>query len=195
MTGMGKLIKDKREQAGLTQQALAEQIGVSQGAVSQYETDVVVPRPGKLVAIAGALGLSPDELLAMAGYYEPVEERPLEETPASGGGTALPRQQDEPGDDERRLREVAQVLAQLVRQFFAPALWPRLLEELGRALAHGWQSPSHETTPQLPSEQRWYWGKEWQEAEEEASRDYDAGRSKVYQAFEDLLDSLPRPNH
>lgn len=56
-------IKPIREEAGMTQTALAEKIGVSQQAVSFWETGERYPRTADLPRIADALGVSIDELV------------------------------------------------------------------------------------------------------------------------------------
>ena len=45
-----------RKKAGLSQDALAEAVGVSRQAVSKWETGDAVPETGKLLALASALG-------------------------------------------------------------------------------------------------------------------------------------------
>ena len=76
-----------RKRAGLSQEALAESVGVSRQAVSKWETGESVPETGKLAALAAALGVSVDWLLS-----EDEPERPRYEY---GGGA-------HPGDDGER---------------------------------------------------------------------------------------------
>jgi len=56
-------IKIIREENNLTQQELAEILGVSQSTVAMWETNNSLPRTDKLPAIAKALGCTIDELL------------------------------------------------------------------------------------------------------------------------------------
>lgn len=56
-------IKKAREKAGLTQQELAEQLGIGQSAVAMWETQGFMPRTDKLPALAKILGCTIDELL------------------------------------------------------------------------------------------------------------------------------------
>lgn len=56
-------IKTIRETAGLTQTALAEKVGVSQQAVSFWETGERYPRTADLPRLASVLGVTVDELL------------------------------------------------------------------------------------------------------------------------------------
>ena len=75
-----------RKKAGLSQDALAEKLGVSRQAISKWETAESVPETGKLAALASALGISVDWLLSEeepegetngAREYDPGEGRPL----------------------------------------------------------------------------------------------------------------------
>lgn len=59
-----------RKKAGLSQDALAEKLGVSRQAISKWETAESVPETGKLLALASALGVTVDELLSEDGPEE-----------------------------------------------------------------------------------------------------------------------------
>lgn len=63
MDTIGFRIAQKRRQKGLTQEALAERLGVSPQAVSKWENDQSCPDISLLPALAGALGCTVDELL------------------------------------------------------------------------------------------------------------------------------------
>jgi transcriptional regulator with XRE-family HTH domain len=52
----GPEIKAERKAAGLSQAALAEKVGVTQGAVSSWETSRVIPRPEQLQALERFFG-------------------------------------------------------------------------------------------------------------------------------------------
>ena len=56
-------IKKAREKAGLTQQGLADELGVSQSTVAMWETQKSLPRTDKLPALAKILGCTIDDLL------------------------------------------------------------------------------------------------------------------------------------
>lgn len=62
-----------RKKAGLSQDALAEAVGVSRQAISKWELGAAVPETTKLVPLAAALGVSVDWLLS--------EDAPEDETP------------------------------------------------------------------------------------------------------------------
>ncbi len=70
-----------RKKAGLSQEALAERLGVSRQAVSKWETGDAVPELGKLSLLAKTFGVSADWLLS--------EEAPAAEPPAAGRQDAL----------------------------------------------------------------------------------------------------------
>ena len=59
-----------RKKAGLSQDALAEAVGVSRQAISKWELGAAVPETPKLVPLAAALGVSVDWLLSEEGPEE-----------------------------------------------------------------------------------------------------------------------------
>ena len=61
---VGKNIVYHRERAGLSQAELAQKSGVSQPAISQIETETVMPRVTTLQRIADALDVDLRTLLA-----------------------------------------------------------------------------------------------------------------------------------
>lgn len=73
-----------RKKAGLSQEALAEKIGVSRQAISKWETGEASPEITKLPLLARTFSVTADWLLDdEAGFdEEPKEEPPIEETAA-----------------------------------------------------------------------------------------------------------------
>ena len=65
----GKRIMKLRKQKGMTQSKLAEQINVSNKAISRWETGEGFPEITLLKPLAKALGTTVDELLRVS-YYE-----------------------------------------------------------------------------------------------------------------------------
>lgn len=57
-----KEIKEFRLKAGKTQEELAKAIGVTQGAVAQWENGITNPKISSLKAIAEVLGCTLDDL-------------------------------------------------------------------------------------------------------------------------------------
>lgn len=68
---MGKRITALRKAKGMTQEQLAERLGVSAQAVSKWENDVSCPDISILAELSGVLGVSTDELLGA----KPIEPR------------------------------------------------------------------------------------------------------------------------
>lgn len=77
-----------RKKSGLSQDALAEKLGISRQAISKWETGESVPETGKLVALASALGVTVDWLLS---EDEPEAER---EPAGDDGGVFTGARQD-----------------------------------------------------------------------------------------------------
>ncbi len=73
---MGATIRDLRKRAGLSQAALAEKLGLSTQAVSNWERDADLPSQQHIVALADILAVSVDEL-----YQRRVSPARLEEGP------------------------------------------------------------------------------------------------------------------
>ena len=55
--GIGERVKSARIMAGMSQRALASQVGVSAQAISKYERDMDVPGSGILIKLANTLGV------------------------------------------------------------------------------------------------------------------------------------------
>lgn len=67
MVDFGRLLKDLRQQAGLTQKQLAERLWISKATVSYYEQSLRYPSPEILVKIANVFHVSTDFLLGREG--------------------------------------------------------------------------------------------------------------------------------
>ncbi|MBQ6266850.1 MAG: helix-turn-helix domain-containing protein [Clostridia bacterium] len=77
---IGARIAQYRKQAGLSQEALAEQLGVSRQSVSKWESGGVMPDLDKVLAMSALFGVSTDALL---------KETPEEETPETSAEAPL----------------------------------------------------------------------------------------------------------
>lgn len=66
MASIGKNIRTLRENAGMSQDQLGERIGKTRSAVSQYESDKIVPRMGVIEEIAHVFDVSKSELIGEA---------------------------------------------------------------------------------------------------------------------------------
>ena len=60
---LGEVIKDNRIRCSMTQEFVAEQLGVSRQAVSKWENGTSDPSTTNLLALAKLFGVSPEELL------------------------------------------------------------------------------------------------------------------------------------
>ena len=80
-------LKSIRKQAGMSQEQLAQKLGVSRQAVTKWETDAGIPDIENIMAISALFGISIDELLSnergakkLADYlYESVTEYDIDE--------------------------------------------------------------------------------------------------------------------
>lgn len=61
--GFGGKLKVMRKQAGMSQERLAEKLGVSRQAVTKWEADAGIPDIENIMAISGLFDISIDELL------------------------------------------------------------------------------------------------------------------------------------
>ena len=81
-----------RRRAGLSQEALADRLGVSRQSVSKWETGESTPDIAKLPALAAAFGVSVDWLLSEEGFPEDETspEPPKNEAAPSNWAESLP---------------------------------------------------------------------------------------------------------
>ena len=63
MSSIGWNIRDLRERRGMSQEELADRIGKTRSAVSQYESGKIVPRMGAIEDLASAFGVSKDVII------------------------------------------------------------------------------------------------------------------------------------
>ncbi len=63
---IGRIIAEKRKAAGMTQEALASRLMITPQAVSKWENGVGLPDLIMIPQIAGALGISPNELFGVS---------------------------------------------------------------------------------------------------------------------------------
>ena len=60
---LGEALRDHRQRCGMTQEYVAEALGVSRQAVSKWETGAAEPSTSNLLALAKLYGVDPGELL------------------------------------------------------------------------------------------------------------------------------------
>lgn len=92
---LGETILKYRQARGLSQEKLAEQVGVSRQAVSKWEVGDAIPDTDKLIPLARTLGITVDELLGNAPEDENGEE--AVEPPVSGWTEGEPWEEKRPG--------------------------------------------------------------------------------------------------
>ena len=80
---IGKFIADCRKNAGLTQMQLAEQLGITDRAISKWETGKSLPDSSIMLELCGTLGITVNDLLSgevvtMDNYNKELENNLLE---------------------------------------------------------------------------------------------------------------------
>ena len=60
---LGEVLKEYRQQSGMTQEYVAEALNVSRQAVSKWETGAAEPATSNLLALAKLYGVDPGDLL------------------------------------------------------------------------------------------------------------------------------------
>ncbi len=90
---LGERIAQAREQAGISQYELADQLGVSQQQVVRWEREVSSIRSDSLVRIAMVLNVSCDELLGLKPLSQPTPRGRLQRL--VNEVSELPRRQQE----------------------------------------------------------------------------------------------------
>ena len=101
-----------RKKAGLSQEELAAQVGVSRQAVSKWELGDAVPEVGKLLALAKAFGVTTDWLLS--------EDDPAPETgpaPKEGPAPDAAAEEAPPPAAHTWVDSVPGVIGRLLRQY------------------------------------------------------------------------------
>lgn len=73
----GRKIRERREALGMTQTQLAELLGVHQPAVSAIEKGTSAPRDVTKFRIAGALGMTVEDLFAYPNVIPPFPQSDL----------------------------------------------------------------------------------------------------------------------
>lgn len=92
---MAQRLVDRRKAAGLSQEALAAQLGVSRQAVSKWECSESSPDTDNLIALAALYGVSLDELL----YGKAVDDADCSEDSDAGAEASDEAEEDEDSAD------------------------------------------------------------------------------------------------
>lgn len=81
---LGEELKENRLRCKMTQEFVAEALGVSRQAVSKWENGVVDPSTSNLLALAKLYGISAEELLQNVSGGKAKKESEIEENPING---------------------------------------------------------------------------------------------------------------
>lgn len=81
---LGEELKENRLRCKMTQEFVAEALGVSRQAVSKWENGVVDPSTSNLLALAKLYGISAEELLQNVSGGKAKKESETEENPIHG---------------------------------------------------------------------------------------------------------------
>lgn len=79
-----------RRASGMSQEELAEKLGVSRQAVSKWESGATQPELSKLIELSKLYNVSVDELLSLEHAQKPQDTAPTAEAPAQSTGEAVP---------------------------------------------------------------------------------------------------------
>lgn len=108
VASLGKRIRERRQELGLTVRGFAARIGVAPPSVTDIEADRRRPGPEVLEKIASVLNIPLDELQALDPRITPEVKEWMDEQPRVS--SLLRRLQDDPDRDEllRRIEELVQ---------------------------------------------------------------------------------------
>lgn len=73
-TAIGDLLRELREERGVTQETVAQELNVAQETISGWERGLWTPRPRMLRRLAAYYGVSETELLIVANWARTAEE-------------------------------------------------------------------------------------------------------------------------
>lgn len=80
-------LRELREAAGLTQLQLAEHVGVQRLSIARWETGYMEPSWSNVLALAAALGVTPDAFMQEPAPRDPTGPgRPPKATPSAPAG-------------------------------------------------------------------------------------------------------------
>ena len=103
---IGRRIKERREQLGLTQAEFAEQLGVATNYISTIERGASFPRCEKLIAVLNGLETSADAIFCDV----------LDYSAAYQASTLSERLRDIPAREQKRILEVVDLMIRQAEQ-------------------------------------------------------------------------------
>ena len=133
---LGGRVQAFRKTAGLSQEALGEQLGVSRQAVSRWESDAAVPELEKLISMSRLFGVTVGVLL---GVEPPAEDRSASgQNAAEGTGPDTAPEAEAPAHEltDRELAAVEAIAEKYLaaQQARSGRKWPLVLLAAGMAL-------------------------------------------------------------
>ena len=117
---LGKRIVAHRKRLGLTQDQLAEKMGVTAQAVSKWENDQSCPDISALPQLADIFGITVDALLGRESAEDPVHAEPITEEPAATPSYEWFVENEE---DETQKPHLNLTFSSGKKTYIGPALW------------------------------------------------------------------------
>ena len=114
MPTMGQLMKARRKLAGLTQEQVAEKMGVKRATYAQYEAGNRIPLTVTLAKIAHAIGCKMDDLIPIDEQIETAEREARSELWAA---ETLARDNEKPWDVPTYNQERERVILDMSRRY------------------------------------------------------------------------------
>ena len=106
----GKLLKEKRMNAGLSLRELASRVDKSAGYLSDLENEKVAPPSEKLILeMAKTLGIERDELLRAAEKVDPEVTEYVAQEPRAADFLRMAKEQNFGNGDWEKLRQLAKI--------------------------------------------------------------------------------------
>jgi transcriptional regulator with XRE-family HTH domain len=113
-TDLGQLIKQARTDLGLRLEDVADQVGVTAGALSHIESGRRLPQPYNAVAIADVLGIPRETILALLDDEHSTRRR-------SAATSGAPSQPSSAGPEPMRAGKEPRMRAMPIEALFEPA--------------------------------------------------------------------------
>lgn len=129
---LGNKLYELRKQAGLSQEAFAEKLGVSRQAVSKWECGASLPDTDNLITIANLYNISLDELIGRPAPAKP-DEAQDEDDKEDAEAEAYYSDDGTPADTKRKTLRILHALPYPIFATAAFLLWGFLLDGWGIA--------------------------------------------------------------
>lgn len=129
---LGNKLYELRKQAGLSQEAFAEKLGVSRQAVSKWECGASLPDTDNLITIANLYNISLDELIGRPAPAKP-DEAQDEDDKEDAEAEAYYSDDGTPADTKRKTLRILHALPYPIFVTVVFLLWGFLLDGWGIA--------------------------------------------------------------